>query len=145
MYTRAAASDYDDWATKFGNEGWSSKDLLPLLQKTETYQVKKDAPTHGYNGPLKVSLGGHYTNIGKQFLEVAAKFDGERGTTEDANGLFSCNSYGVRRKPRGVGGLNLADRIDSAGKNGSMERLAIALMSPITSSTTNPITKTFKS
>lgn len=33
MYTRAAASDYDDWATVYGNKGWSSADLLPLLRK----------------------------------------------------------------------------------------------------------------
>lgn len=33
MYTRAAASDYDDWTKRFGNKGWSSKDLLPLLKK----------------------------------------------------------------------------------------------------------------
>lgn len=33
MYTRASASDYDDWETVHGNEGWGSKDLIPLLQK----------------------------------------------------------------------------------------------------------------
>ena len=33
MYTRAAASDYDDWARVHGNTGWSASDLLPLLRK----------------------------------------------------------------------------------------------------------------
>lgn len=33
MYTRAAASDYDDWETKHGNPGWGSKDLIPLMKK----------------------------------------------------------------------------------------------------------------
>jgi Choline dehydrogenase and related flavoproteins len=32
MYTRAAASDFDDWE-KLGNAGWGSKDLIPLLKK----------------------------------------------------------------------------------------------------------------
>lgn len=32
MYTRASASDYDDWE-KFGNPGWGSKDLIPLSNK----------------------------------------------------------------------------------------------------------------
>jgi hypothetical protein len=32
-YTRAAASDYDDWAKTFDNPGWGSADLIPLLQK----------------------------------------------------------------------------------------------------------------
>jgi alcohol oxidase len=33
MYTRAAASDYDDWEKTFKNPGWGSADLIPLLQK----------------------------------------------------------------------------------------------------------------
>ncbi len=33
MYTRAAASDYDDWEKAFKNPGWGSADLIPLLQK----------------------------------------------------------------------------------------------------------------
>jgi hypothetical protein len=32
MYTRASASDYDDWE-RFGNPGWGSKDLIPLAEK----------------------------------------------------------------------------------------------------------------
>ena len=33
MYTRPAASDYDDWETVYKNPGWGSKDLIPLLRK----------------------------------------------------------------------------------------------------------------
>ena len=33
MYTRAAASDYDDWENVYGNKGWGSKYLIPLLKK----------------------------------------------------------------------------------------------------------------
>jgi hypothetical protein len=33
MYTRASASDYDDWETEYQNPGWGSKDLIPLLAK----------------------------------------------------------------------------------------------------------------
>lgn len=33
MYTRASASDYDDWENVHGNPGWGSKDLIPLLEK----------------------------------------------------------------------------------------------------------------
>jgi hypothetical protein len=33
MYTRAAASDYDDWKNIHGNTGWGASDLLPLLKK----------------------------------------------------------------------------------------------------------------
>ena len=33
MYTRAAASDYDDWAYQHENPGWSFADLLSLMKK----------------------------------------------------------------------------------------------------------------
>ena len=33
FYTRAAASDYDDWENVYGNKGWGSKYLIPLLKK----------------------------------------------------------------------------------------------------------------
>lgn len=68
--------------------------MLTKVQ-TETYQVKTDEPTHGYSGPLKVSHGGADTLVGKQFLDVAAEYDKERGSTEDVNDLFSCDAYGV--------------------------------------------------
>ncbi len=36
LYNRPAASDFDGWETDFGNEGWGSKDLIPLLQKVRS-------------------------------------------------------------------------------------------------------------
>lgn len=33
MYTRAAASDYDDWERVHGNPGWGSDILFELLKK----------------------------------------------------------------------------------------------------------------
>ena len=32
-YIRAAASDYDDWENVYGNKGWGSEHLIPLLKK----------------------------------------------------------------------------------------------------------------
>ncbi|THG94131.1 hypothetical protein EW026_g7277, partial [Hermanssonia centrifuga] len=101
MYTRAAASDYDDWETTFGNAGWGSPDIVPLIKKTETYEVKPGQNhNHGYSGPLKVSYGGAFTNVGKDFLEVGAKYDPRRSSTEDPNGLFEpfVNKYGRWQK-----------------------------------------------
>ena len=37
-----------------------------MISQMETYQVAPDKPTHGYEGPIKVSHGGAFTNIGKQ-------------------------------------------------------------------------------
>ena len=33
FYTRAAASDYDDWENVYGNKGWGSEHLIPLIKK----------------------------------------------------------------------------------------------------------------
>ncbi|TRM64391.1 GMC oxidoreductase-domain-containing protein [Schizophyllum amplum] len=94
MYNRAAASDFDDWKNVYKNPGWGCDDLLPLLKKMETYQEEPDRPTHGYDGPLKVSYGGMYMNVGKQFLETSLAYDKERGPIDDVNGLYKCNGYG---------------------------------------------------
>ncbi|ETW83635.1 GMC oxidoreductase 6 [Heterobasidion irregulare TC 32-1] len=93
VYTRASKSDYDDWKNIHGNAGWGSEDLVPLLEKTETYQITPGALTHGYEGPLKVSYGGTYTNVGREFLETAAMYDRERTVGEDPNDLMTVNQY----------------------------------------------------
>ncbi|KZT68076.1 GMC oxidoreductase [Daedalea quercina L-15889] len=98
VYARPAASDFDDWENTYGNVGWGSKDLIPLLRKSETYQAEGSAETHGYSGPLKVSYGGLFTNVGQQFLEVAARYDTKRSLIDDPNGLFKCNAYGRWQK-----------------------------------------------
>ena len=52
MYTRASASDYDDFQAK----GWKTEELIPLMKKHETYQrscLNRDI--HGFEGPIKVS------------------------------------------------------------------------------------------
>ena len=33
VYNRASASDYDAWETTYGNKGWGSDKLIPLLKK----------------------------------------------------------------------------------------------------------------
>lgn len=39
MYTRAAASDYDDWESVYKNPGWGSGSLIPLLKKAKLCSV----------------------------------------------------------------------------------------------------------
>ncbi|RAO69777.1 uncharacterized protein BHQ10_005789 [Talaromyces amestolkiae] len=68
MYTRAAASDYDDFQAK----GWTTKDLLPLMKKCETYQQAcNDPDVHGFEGPIKVSFGNYTYPIAQDFLRAA--------------------------------------------------------------------------
>ena len=57
--------------------------LIYCFLKVETYEVAPGRDSvHGYTGPLKVSYGGAFTNIGKDFLEVGPKYDTKRGTTD---------------------------------------------------------------
>jgi alcohol oxidase len=122
MYTRASASDYDDWEKVHENPGWGSSDLIPLLRKvfsphirlallytysirpshvpvqTETYQVPNVGPTHGTDGPLKVSLGTVIADFGEQFLQVARALDPARArapSDTDTNDLSTINVYTV--------------------------------------------------
>ncbi|KAF8813189.1 alcohol oxidase [Phlegmacium glaucopus] len=94
LYTRAAASDYDDWEKVYGNKGWGSDHLIPLIKKSETYQPDSTNDTHGKSGPIKVSYAHETLNVSEEFLSVAERFDKDRGKTDDINGFFSCNGYG---------------------------------------------------
>jgi len=63
MYTRASASDYDDFQAK----GWTTKELIPLMKKHETYQRScNNRDLHGFEGPIKVSFG-NYTCMYTRF------------------------------------------------------------------------------
>ncbi|QRV98993.1 GMC oxidoreductase [Ceratobasidium sp. AG-Ba] len=76
-YTRASASDFDDWKTP----GWSSAELLPLLRKAsrgcgilmETYHVAPGKETHGYSGPLNVSYADTFVEPAKQYIDTVQK------------------------------------------------------------------------
>jgi hypothetical protein len=69
--------------------------------QTETYQVPGgDGPTHGTDGPLKVSLAkdGSLADCNEQFLQVARAFDPARArepSDTDTNDLSTINVYTV--------------------------------------------------
>jgi alcohol oxidase len=68
MYTRASASDYDDFQAK----GWTTKELIPLMKKHETYQrACNNRDIHGFEGPIKVSFGNYTYPIMSDFLRAA--------------------------------------------------------------------------
>ncbi|KAF9450080.1 GMC oxidoreductase [Macrolepiota fuliginosa MF-IS2] len=94
VYCRASASDYDDWETVYGNKGWGSKSLIPLLRKAETYQGVSSNDTHGKSGPLKVSFAKSAHNVADEFLATADVYDQDRGPIDDLNALYSCDGYG---------------------------------------------------
>lgn len=68
MYTRASASDYDDFQAK----GWTTKELIPLMKKHETYQrACNNKDIHGFEGPIQVSFGNYTYPIMQDFLRAA--------------------------------------------------------------------------
>jgi alcohol oxidase len=101
----------------YGNKGWGSEHLIPLLKKVrvlrstsmvptvtflqaETYNSVSTNSTHGKSGPIKVSFAEQPLNISENFLSVAKKFDKDRGSLDDTNAFFSCDGYGVRKSRR---------------------------------------------
>jgi alcohol oxidase len=67
MYTRASASDYDDFQAK----GWTTNELIPLMKKHETYQRScNNRDIHGFEGPIKVSFGNYTYPIKDDFLRA---------------------------------------------------------------------------
>ena len=68
MTNRTSASDYDDFKMK----GWTTKELIPLMKKHETYQrACNDRDIHGFEGPIKVSFGNYTYPIMQDFLRAA--------------------------------------------------------------------------
>jgi alcohol oxidase len=115
VYNRPAASELDDWENEFGNAGWSSRELIPMMQKVtvvravigifnpgpqvETYEIDPTKASHGSDGPLRVSFGGQILDIANQFIELGPKFEKDRPESDDGNGLDmgSINSFFVCR------------------------------------------------
>lgn len=72
MYTRASASDYDDFQAK----GWTTKELIPLMKKHETYQrASNNRDIHGFEGPIKVSFGNYTYPVMQDFLRAVESQD----------------------------------------------------------------------
>jgi alcohol oxidase len=67
MYTRASASDWND----FKMPGWTAKDLVPLMKRLENYQKAANNDTHGYDGPIAISNGGAVTALAQDFLRAS--------------------------------------------------------------------------
>lgn len=92
MYTRPVASDLDDWEVEYGNSGWGFKSILPMFMKYETFEPKVEASTHGYGGPIHVSLGTP-SPISQQWIDVVAAYDQSLTFVDDHNDFSASNVY----------------------------------------------------
>ncbi|MEX3314144.1 GMC family oxidoreductase [Sulfitobacter sp. PS-8MA] len=54
IYVRGNPSDYDEWVSEFGCEGWDYASVLPYFKKSEDFSRGADEH-HGTGGPLHVT------------------------------------------------------------------------------------------
>ncbi|KAI1792083.1 alcohol oxidase-like protein [Ganoderma leucocontextum] len=95
---RPPASDNDDWANVHDNPSWSFDDLLPLIKRAETYHVATGKPSHGYDGPLKVSYGGARTNVGEDYIQTISQYDKTRAAVVDDASSMTLMDLNHRRR-----------------------------------------------
>lgn len=136
MYTRASASDYDDFQAK----GWSTRELIPLMRKHETYQrACNNRDIHGFEGPIKVSFGNYTYPIMQDFLR-AAESQGFP-ITDDLQDLVTGS---VLPPSPSILTQCCTDMVPSTGSSGSTATRAAALMlRPLISTPPVPNTRTF--
>ncbi|KAK2043161.1 GMC oxidoreductase [Colletotrichum somersetense] len=90
VYTRGQWDDFDSWNTP----GWSADDLLPFIQKVETYHgVTNNESTHGYHGPIHVSKGTHQAPRAERGW-IDGAVDAGFAEIEDLQSLHSNNGSG---------------------------------------------------
>ncbi|KAI0023723.1 GMC oxidoreductase [Xylariomycetidae sp. FL0641] len=53
VYSRAQRADFDAWNA----DGWSADEMLPYMNKIETYHGPGDQDRHGHDGPLHITSG----------------------------------------------------------------------------------------
>ncbi len=92
--------------------------------------MKENQDTHGYSGPLKVSLNSTWGNVPQDFLDVAAGYDPTRKTTDDPNALTSCNEYAVSLLIPSIQGGGLIPRMaQSDGRGNAILLVLLSLKS----------------
>ncbi|MGO4852899.1 GMC family oxidoreductase [Phaeovulum sp. W22_SRMD_FR3] len=70
IYVRGNPSDYDQWATEFGCEGWDYASVLPYFKKSEDFSRGADAH-HGAGGLLHVTADYTPHPVTKAIVEAA--------------------------------------------------------------------------
>ncbi|KAF2368328.1 Glucose-methanol-choline oxidoreductase C-terminal [Trinorchestia longiramus] len=72
IFVRGNRRDFDGWA-RLGNPGWDYQSVLPYFKKMETYTGNasaRDAPYHGYSGPVTIEDKGWETPVAEAFFKA---------------------------------------------------------------------------
>ena len=101
VYTRGAAADYDEWASRHGAHGWSYRDVLPYFKRAENNQRYANE-YHSYGGPIGVSNPISPLPICEAFFQAGQQlgipfnpdFNGER---QDGLGYYQLTQRDARR------------------------------------------------
>lgn len=83
IYVRGNASDYDEWSSEFGCEGWDFASVLPYFKKSEDFSRGADE-YHGAGGPLHVTADYEPHPVTKAMVEAAV--EAGHPMNEDTNG-----------------------------------------------------------
>lgn len=70
IYIRGQKQDYDNWAHKYGCEGWGYQDVLPWFKKAERNE-SLTGEYHGTEGPLPVSENRYRHPLSMAFIQAA--------------------------------------------------------------------------
>ncbi|KAI5732906.1 hypothetical protein M8J76_005539 [Diaphorina citri] len=91
LYTRPSPSIFDNWATRLGNKGWSSKEVLEFFKKSENNLnpdlIEKDQ--HGFAGPLTIQRFSSQPPFADDILKAAEAlgYKGNDLSGSNPNGL----------------------------------------------------------
>ncbi|KAK5162728.1 uncharacterized protein LTR77_011211 [Saxophila tyrrhenica] len=94
VYTRGQRSDFDSWKS----EGWSADDLVPFLNKLETYHGYGEQKHHGGTGPTLISKGTHRAREAEDdFIKACGKLGypefNDLQNLDDNNGFERYQKY----------------------------------------------------
>jgi len=100
-YIRGARENYDEWAERYGAEGWSWADCFPKFRAQEANERGAD-DWHGTDGPLAVQDIAPINPLSELYLEAARQlqfpinpdFNGPR---QDGFGIYQVTQKGPRR------------------------------------------------
>ena len=102
IYMRGQAQDYDDWATRYGCEGWSYKDVLPVFVRQENNQRLANE-FHGTNGKLYVADPSPAHPVSQAVIDAAANAgippsNDFNGATQEGVGWYQVTAFDGQRQ-----------------------------------------------
>ncbi len=102
IYMRGQPQDYDDWANRYGCDGWAYKDVLPVFIRQENNQ-RIDNQFHGNAGKLRVADPSPPHPVSSAVIEAAinagiAPSDDFNGAKQEGVGWYQVTALDGQRQ-----------------------------------------------